>query len=192
MEWLGELGADCPQSISVNISDRLFASRGFAGSLGDLLRRIEMRPERLQLEITETVFRGNYAETLSILRDLKELNVRLLVDDFGTGYSSLVSFTEAAFDGLKIDRGFVNDLETNPRHRALVKTICQFARDLQMSVTCEGVERSTQASILDELGCTQAQGFKYAPAVCAKQFVERVLFFRAASNAHASLGTAAP
>ena len=172
--WQREFGAAAPESVSVNISDRLFASRGFSGSLGDLLRRTGVAPTRLQLEITETVFRGNYAETLVILRELKALGVRLLVDDFGTGYSSLVSFTQAAFDGLKIDRGFIEDIESNERNQALVKTMCQFARDLNMSVVCEGVERESQMKILIDLGCVYGQGFRYAPALPPEAFANRL------------------
>ncbi len=172
--WQREFGVNAPSSVSVNISDRLFASRGFSGSLSDLLRRSGVLPSALQLEITETVFRGNYAETLVILRELKALGVRLLVDDFGTGYSSLVSFTQAAFDGLKIDRGFIEEIESNERNRALVKTICQFARDLNMSVVCEGVERATQMQILIDLGCVFGQGFRYAPALPPEAFASRL------------------
>ncbi len=172
--WQREFGVNAPSSVSVNISDRLFASRGFPGSLGDLLRRSGVHPSALQLEITETVFRGNYAETLVILRELKALGVRLLVDDFGTGYSSLVSFAQAAFDGLKIDRGFIEDIESNERNRALVKTMCQFAHDLNMSVVCEGVERASQMQILIDLGCVYGQGFRYAPALPPEVFASRL------------------
>ena len=172
--WQREFASAAPSSVSVNVSDRLFASRGFPGSLGDLLRRTGVAPSALQLEITETVFRGNYAETLVILRELKALGVRLLVDDFGTGYSSLVSFTQAAFDGLKIDRGFIEDIESNERNRALVKTMCQFARDLNMSVVCEGVERASQMQILIDLGCVFGQGFRYAPALPPEAFASRL------------------
>ena len=172
--WQSEFGTEALSSVSVNISDRLFASRGFSGSLSDLLRRTGVRPNALQLEITETVFRGNYAETLVILRELKALGVRLLVDDFGTGYSSLVSFAQAAFDGLKIDQGFIEDIESNERNRALVKTMCQFARDLNMTVVCEGVERATQMQILIDLGCVFGQGFCYAPALPPEAFASRL------------------
>lgn len=173
--WQKELGAAAPASISVNISDRLFASRGFSSSLADLIRRHAIAPKALHLEITETVFRGNYQETLEILRELNAIGVKLLVDDFGTGYSSLVSFTHASFDGLKIDRGFVEDIETNARNRALVKTICQFARDLEIDVVCEGIERFSQAEILLEFGCALGQGFRYAPALSSESFARRML-----------------
>jgi diguanylate cyclase (GGDEF)-like protein len=181
--WQREFGPAAPKSVSVNISDRLFVSRGFSGSLSDLIRRSGIEPGALQLEITETVFRGNYAETLAILHELKVVGVRLLVDDFGTGYSSLVSFTQAAFDGLKIDRGFIEDIESNERNRALVKTMCQFARDLHLSVVCEGVERFSQSEILLELGCVLGQGFRYAPALPPATFASRI---RLARNAQLS------
>jgi diguanylate cyclase (GGDEF)-like protein/PAS domain S-box-containing protein len=172
--WQKEFGDAAPKTISVNISDRLFISSGFAGSLADMIRSSGIDPGALQLEVTETVFRGNFETTLQILRELKSIGVRLLVDDFGTGYSSLVSFTHAAFDGLKIDRGFVIDIETNERNRALVKTICQFARDLNLNVISEGVESFRQTEILLELGCTLGQGFRYAPALPADAFAARL------------------
>ncbi len=172
--WQKEFGEGAPKTISVNVSDRLFASSGFSGSLADMIRASGIDPGALQLEVTETVFRGNIETTLQILRELKSIGVRLLVDDFGTGYSSLVSFTQAAFDGLKIDRGFVVDIETNERNRALVKTICQFARDLNLSVISEGVESFRQTEILLELGCTLGQGFRFAPALPADAFAARL------------------
>ena len=174
VQWQAELGARAPLSVSVNVSDRLFASRSFVGSLADLVRRSGLDPSCLNLEITETVFRGNRWETLAVLQELKSIGVKLLVDDFGTGYSSLVSFADAAFDGLKIDRGFLQDLETNVRHRAVVKTICQFAQDLQLRVIAEGIERDSQADILLDLGCELGQGFRYAPALSPATFSSRI------------------
>ncbi len=172
--WQREFGANAPLTINVNVSDRLFVSRGFAGSLSDLIRRSGVTPESIQLEITETVFRENVVDTMEILSELKSIGLRLIVDDFGTGYSSLVSFTEAAFDGLKIDRGFIKDIESNARHRALVRTICQLAQDLGLSVVAEGVEREEQAELALALGCNFAQGFRYAPALTAEAFSTRL------------------
>lgn len=174
LAWQREFGASAPLTVNVNVSDRLFVSRGFAGSLSDLIRRSGVKPECLQLEITETVFRENVVDTMEILRELKSIGLRLIVDDFGTGYSSLVSFAEAAFDGLKIDRGFIKDIESNARHRALVRTICQLAQDLNLSVVAEGVEREEQAELALALGCNYAQGFRYAPALTAEAFSMRL------------------
>ena len=174
LAWQREFGANAPLTVNVNVSDQLFVSRGFAGSLSDLIRRSGVQPECVQLEITETVFRENVVYTMEILRELKSIGLRLIVDDFGTGYSSLVSFTEAAFDGLKIDRGFIKDIESNARHRALVRTICQLAQDLNLSVVAEGVEREEQAELALALGCNFAQGFRYAPALTAEAFSMRL------------------
>jgi diguanylate cyclase (GGDEF)-like protein/PAS domain S-box-containing protein len=169
-----------PKSMSVNISDRLFATRDFAGSLADLIRVIGIDARKLHLEITETVFRADSAQMLSVLKDLKAIGVMLVVDDFGTGYSSLASFAHASFDGLKIDRSFVEDIETNDRNRALVKTICQFAKDLNLSLVCEGVERDTQAEWISAFGCDVGQGFRYAPAIPAEAFSSRLALALAA------------
>ena len=87
----------------------------------------------------------------------------------GTGYSSLDSFAASPFDALKVDRGFVHDMETNRRHRAIVRTITAFADDLGLELTAEGVETEVQARLLGELGCVTAQGFLYAPPLPPEQ-----------------------
>jgi EAL domain-containing protein (putative c-di-GMP-specific phosphodiesterase class I) len=139
-----------------------------------MLQDNSIAPETLHLEITETVFRGPIGALRETLASLHRLGVRLVVDDFGTGYSSMVSFSESAFDGLKIDRGFIGDLESNARHRAIVKTIAQFALDLDLSLVAEGVENQQQERLLRELGCELAQGFLYAPALPADQLALRL------------------
>ena len=165
--WQSTFGERAPSRLSVNISDRLFASLSFPTELQQLLEASGADPAHLQLEITETVFRGAPDRLRGTLAALKSLGVGLVVDDFGTGYSSLVSFSEAAFDGLKIDRGFVHDLEHNQRHRAIVRTITQFARDLDLSLVAEGVENESQANLLAQLGCDLVQGYLYAPPLAA-------------------------
>lgn len=167
VRWQSAHGASAPGRLSVNISDRLFAAPEFPATLQRLLKRSGTDPARVHLEITETVFRAGAGSLRTALAALKALGVRLVVDDFGTGYSSLVSFSEAAFDGLKVDRGFVMDLEVNPRHRAIVRTIAQFAQDLDLSLVAEGVETEMQAQILRQLGCDQVQGYLFAPPLPA-------------------------
>ena len=92
----------------------------------------------------------------------------LVVDDFGTGYSSLESFAASPFDALKIDRSFVTDMVTNPRHRAIVRTIANLARDLGLKLTAEGVETEEQAALLAEFGCGTAQGYLYSRPLTAE------------------------
>lgn len=165
--WREQYGRAAPPRLSVNVSDRLFAAADFPATLRKLLEQTGADPGQVHLEITETVFRGQASSLKQTLAALKRLGVKLVVDDFGTGYSSLVSFSESDFDGLKVDRGFVHDLETNARHRAIVRTIAQFAHDLDLSLVAEGVENEVQVQLLRQLGCEQAQGFCFAPALAA-------------------------
>lgn len=173
-DWRARFGTRAPHRLSVNISNRLFVATDFPGVLQSMLQDNSIAPETLHLEITETVFRGPIGALRETLASLHRLGVRLVVDDFGTGYSSMVSFSESAFDGLKIDRGFIGDLESNARHRAIVKTIAQFALDLDLSLVAEGVENQQQERLLRELGCELAQGFLYAPALPADQLALRL------------------
>jgi EAL domain-containing protein (putative c-di-GMP-specific phosphodiesterase class I) len=167
VDWQQRLGPRAPQHLNVNVSDRLFAAGDFPQLLQQLLQTYGADPAQLHLEITETVFRGSADVMRNTLMALKATGVKLIVDDFGTGYSSLVSFSESAFDGLKIDRGFIADLESNARHRAIVRTITGFAHDLDLSLVAEGVENEGQLMLLKQLGCSFAQGFYFAPALPA-------------------------
>ena len=106
---------------------------------------------------------------------LKSLGVGLVVDDFGTGYSSLESFAASPFDALKMDQVFIRDIETNHRHRAIVRTMVNLARDLDLSLTAEGVETEGQRQMLAELGCQAAQGYLYSRAVPGDVFAQRFL-----------------
>lgn len=155
---------------SVNIDERQFAEPELIGNLRGVLQRTGIDASTLALEITETVFRRGRSEAATTLNALKDLGVSLVVDDFGTGYSSLDSFATSPFDALKIDRSFIRDMTTNPRHGAIVRTIVGLAKDLGLGLIAEGVETQEQAKRLLEAGCSTAQGFLYSPAVPQDQF----------------------
>ncbi len=148
--------------LHVNMDERQLARPRLDHEIRAILDASGLAPASLSLEITETVFRDTPGMTGDTLQSLKALGVSLVVDDFGTGYSSLESFAASPFDALKIDRGFVRDMESNPRHRAIVRTIAGFADDLGLEITAEGVETPGQAALLDALGCEFAQGYLYA------------------------------
>ncbi len=173
-QWQEQHPENAPKQLSVNISDRLFTSSDFAEQLSRRLRQSHVAPASVQLEITETVFRGALGNLHKILSALKQIGVKLVVDDFGTGYSSLVSFSESNFDGLKVDRGFIHDIDCNERHRAIVRTIVQFAADLGLSVVAEGVETEIQAQMLADLGCEVVQGFLFTKALSAEALGARL------------------
>ena len=156
--------------ISVNVADRQANSPQFAGEVADVLRRFDLPAEILRLEISESAFREGRQRASALLLALKQLGVMLAVDDFGTGYSSLESFSSAPFDSLKIDRSLVQDLTSNDKHRAIVRTILGFGRDLGLTVVAEGVETELQRNALQELGCRYAQGFLFGRAMPAAEW----------------------
>lgn len=168
--WARRL-ATTPLLLNVNVDDRQLASGRLPNQVSQVLLRSGLPADRLRLEVTETIFRDDTEATNLRLQQLKALGVGLVVDDFGTGYSSLDSFAASPFDAIKVDRGLVKDLDCNIRHRAIVKTIARFAKELGLELTVEGVERESQRQWLLESGCTQAQGFLFAQALPPDQFL---------------------
>lgn len=161
-------------TLHVNVDDRQFWQADMPDRLARVLDDTGIRRECLHLEITESVFREEVGQIRSILKRLSDLGVFLHVDDFGTGYSSLNSFSSLQFHGMKIDRAFVRDLESNKRHRAIVRTMLRLAADLDMQTVAEGVENATQARVLRRLGCRLAQGFHFARALPSEEIVSRL------------------
>lgn len=169
-EWQSRIASAAALQLNLNLDERQFSRAGLAGQLGQLLGDTGLAAEGVCLEVTETVFRGGRGNAEAVLTSLKQLGVGLVVDDFGTGYSSLDSFAASPFDALKIDRSFIRDMETNSRHRAIVRTVIGFADDLGLALTAEGVETPAQADMLRQLGCRHGQGFLYSPALAAEEF----------------------
>ncbi|HET9047682.1 MAG TPA: EAL domain-containing protein [Chiayiivirga sp.] len=168
--WQATIPGHDHLGINVNLDDRQMSSQTLVDEVAQVLADTGLAPNSLRLEVTESVFRTDRVQIEGMLAALKQLGVMLVVDDFGTGYSSLESLASASFDALKIDRCFINDIETNPRHRAIVRTIVEFAKDLDLNLTAEGVETARQASLLRELGCPLGQGYLFAKAMEARAF----------------------
>ena len=117
---------------------------------------------RLEIEITETVLIADAENALNILRQIRSMGVRVSLDDFGAGYSSLSYLRRFPFDRVKIDRSFVESLDTKHDDQIIVKAIGDMARGLGMMITAEGVETSSQADRLRQFGCEELQGFLYS------------------------------
>jgi EAL domain-containing protein (putative c-di-GMP-specific phosphodiesterase class I) len=116
----------------------------------------------LVLEITERMMLGDAESTIAVLKELKQLGVKLAVDDFGAGQSSLSQLQRFPVDVLKIDPSFVDGLDRGPEDSALARAIVRLAQVLQLEVVAEGVEREEQLTALVELGCQMGQGFLFA------------------------------
>jgi predicted signal transduction protein with EAL and GGDEF domain len=161
--------ATWPRSISVavNLSSSQFR-KTLVPAVVQALAASGLRPDRLELEITESVLLQNNEATLLMLRQLHDLGVRISMDDFGTGYSSLSYLRSFPFDKIKIDRSFVSELETRPDCAAIVRAVAALGGTLGMKTTAEGVETVGQLEWLRSEGCTEVQGFLFSRAVSAK------------------------
>ncbi len=126
-----------------------------------MLHETGLPPERLELEITESLLINDTEEVLGKLNRLRELGVAIAMDDFGTGYSSLSYLARFPFYKIKIDRQFIRNMTRDPAMRAIVKTIIALGKSLDVTITAEGVETEEQAAMLREFGCPQVQGFLY-------------------------------
>lgn len=145
--------------VSVNLSTVEFQRSDLVVRIGAILERTGIAPERLELEITESVMLEDAAAALVTMNRLKALGVRLSMDDFGTGYSSLSYLRTYPFDGIKIDRSFISSLDQSKSSEAIVHAIVSMGHALSLTVTAEGIETIAQLDKLTDLACDQAQGF---------------------------------
>jgi diguanylate cyclase (GGDEF)-like protein len=148
-----------PIRVAVNLSAVQFKNRNLAGTVMSALAAAGLPPNRLELEITESVLLLESESIRSLMHKLRELGVRIALDDFGTGYSSLSYLRSFPFDNIKIDHSFVRDLSTRADSVAIVHAITELARSLRMTTTAEGVETQEHFDMLRSEGCTEMQGF---------------------------------
>jgi diguanylate cyclase (GGDEF)-like protein len=151
--------ADHPIQVAVNVSSVQFARNSFVEEVIEILDRTGLRPDLLQLELTESATLTSIHHAAESMQRLKAIGVTMAMDDFGTGYSCLSYLPKLAFDALKIDRSFVRELMTCPETRALVESILTLARNLHMKVIVEGIENEEQLALVGELGGDEAQGY---------------------------------
>ncbi|HBM08482.1 bifunctional diguanylate cyclase/phosphodiesterase [Pseudomonas sp. Choline-3u-10] len=145
--------------VSVNLSPVEFQRSDLVDRVAKVLEGTGIAPHRLELEITESVMLEDAASALTTMNQLKALGVRLSMDDFGTGYSSLSYLRSYPFDGIKIDRSFISELDQSQSSEAIVHAIVSMGHALSLTVTAEGIETVAQLGKLTELACDQAQGF---------------------------------
>ncbi|HLS59178.1 MAG TPA: EAL domain-containing protein [Paracoccaceae bacterium] len=157
-EWAGDL------TLSVNVSPLQFHAPDFVSAVETVLDRTGFSPERLELEITETVLMRDDPQAVRQLQALIALGVRIALDDFGTGYSALAYLNRFPHHRIKLDRSFVQDME-RPSTAALIRAIIRLARAGGVAVTAEGVESPKQLRTARAMGFSHAQGFATGPPV---------------------------
>lgn len=162
--------------IAVNVSVRQFRHPEFVDEVVGCVRRAGIPPDRLKLELTESLLMENMAAAIAKMRSLKEMGVRLAVDDFGIGYSSLSYLKQLPIDELKIDRHFIQDVLTDGNDAAIAGTIIGLCRNLGLEVIAEGVETEEQRAFLARQGCRRYQGYLF----CKPLPIEQLEAFMAA------------
>ncbi|RUT28455.1 EAL domain-containing protein [Paenibacillus zeisoli] len=163
-----------PICISVNLSMRQFRQSHLSEHIRDILAEIELDPNYLELEITESMT-FDKESAFDQLRRLKELGVHISIDDFGTGYSSLHYLKSLPIDRLKIDRSFVKEVMEDNNDAAIVSTITSMAHHLKLKVTAEGVENQEQLEFLKLQRCHEGQGYLFSKPLGAQDIEARFL-----------------
>ncbi len=178
------LAATWPEHLT--ISSNLSAANFFAGNLvhdvHKALERHGLTPRRLKLEVTETVLLRDPAHVQTIIRQLRDLGVQIVLDDFGTGHASIAYLRDYAFSGLKIDRSFTALLEIDPRSRIFVRAIIEMARALGIEAIAEGVETAGQLRLLCRRKITAVQGYLLGRPMTPDAAIELVIRSRPSSG----------
>jgi diguanylate cyclase (GGDEF)-like protein len=164
--------------VAVNVSPVQFRDKTLVAAVVSALAASGLRPDQLELEITETVLMHNNDSTMATLHQLQGLGVRISMDDFGTGYSSLSYLRSFPFDRIKIDQTFVRDLTERPDSIAIIRAVVALGNSFGMTTTAEGVETQEQLDNMRAEGCTDVQGYFYSRPVPASAIAQLLADFR--------------
>jgi diguanylate cyclase (GGDEF)-like protein/PAS domain S-box-containing protein len=180
VQWQKELGPSCTlRKISVNVSSKQFNETFFVDKVLHAISQSGIRPNQLELELTESIIIDNHEKISRKMRLLRTHNVGISIDDFGTGYSSLSYLKKLPFSTLKIDKSFTQDIQTDADDAELIRAIITIARSFNLSVIAEGVESYEQYAFLEKNNCHCFQGYYCSPALSSSDFGD---FLRARSG----------
>lgn len=163
MQWSEEGYSDI--NMAVNLSARQFKDKDFVKLVNDVIEETGIDPNRLELEITETIALDDLDYTISTIKELRKLGVNFSLDDFGTGYSSMNYLKLLPVSNLKIDKSFLDTVMEDQNDQKIVETIITLARHLDLYVIAEGVEHSEQERFLQDANCNKAQGYLYSKPI---------------------------
>jgi EAL domain-containing protein (putative c-di-GMP-specific phosphodiesterase class I) len=159
-----------PPTITINVSARQLVQLDFGDRVASALQSAAINPGQIHLEITEGALMHDVSSAWTVLRQAKALGVKLALDDFGTGYSSLSYVRRFSLDMLKIDKSFIDGIDSSPEDRAIVEHVVGMAQALGMVTVAEGVERPEQLQWLRRLGCKLAQGYVMSRPIPGQDF----------------------
>ena len=169
-DWQERNEIDSEFHVALNLSVRQIHRQDIIGILNKTLLDNQLSSRRFQLEVTESLLLHDNTRVGEILTSLQAMGVKVWLDDFGTGYSSLSYLQTFHFDGVKVDRTFVQEIEHNKKNQNLVKSIISLAKTLEIDLVVEGIETERQAEVLQSFGCESGQGYYYAKPLSKEQF----------------------
>ncbi len=149
-------------TVGVNLSSAQLVDPGLPARLVEIAELVGVRPQHVELEVTESMLMADFEGAVRNLGLLRALGIKIAIDDFGTGYSSLAYLRRLPFDKLKLDQSFTRDAVVNAQDAAITRAIVAMAKSLDIEVVAEGVETDAQRDFLEALGCTTMQGFLLA------------------------------
>ena len=158
-----------PIRMAVNLSGRQFWHGDMVESIARVLDKAGLSPDRLELEITESMVMRDVDRAIGKMHELADMGVRLAMDDFGTGYSSLAALKRFPIHTLKIDKSFIKDITTNPNDAAISASIIALAHTMNLMVVAEGIEKQEQLDFLLEKGCEIGQGYYFSKPLQAAE-----------------------
>ncbi|NLO10259.1 MAG: EAL domain-containing protein [Clostridiales bacterium] len=159
-------------SMAVNLSARQFKDKDFVHMVFDVIEDTGIDPKKLELEITESVALEDLDYTIATIKELKSIGVKFSLDDFGTGYSSMSYLKRLPVSNLKIDKSFLDTVMDDISDQKIIQAIISLARNLDINIIAEGVERSDQEQFLQDSNCNMAQGYLYSKPVPKERAVE--------------------
>jgi diguanylate cyclase (GGDEF)-like protein len=163
-----------PLKIAINLSPLQFSHGDIVAVVDEALLSSGLDPERLELEVTESLWLQNTEIVLDQLTRLRSRGISIALDDFGTGYSSLSYLWKFPFDKVKVDRSFVTQMEMDPKAAAIVDTVVALGKTLDLTITAEGVETEEQAEALRNAGCDQGQGYLFSRPLSASAAIDLI------------------
>lgn len=166
-EWKSMLGRVAPAQMSINLARKQFGDPRMLTVLAEVLDETGLQPHELQLEVTEDAFALDVEEAVETMRSIRELGVKLAIDDFGSGTSSFIALHRFPVDVLKIDRSLIMEIEESSGEAAMLHGLSVMARNLDIKLVAEGIETSSQARAVQDLGCEFMQGFFFARPMSA-------------------------
>jgi diguanylate cyclase (GGDEF)-like protein len=172
--WQNELQRD-DLYVSCNLYANQFFDEKLPEKIAEILTDSGLKPRNLRLELTERALLENTHIVLNNMKALKKMGLKILFDDFGTGYSSLSYLHRFPIDVLKIDRSFINNAHEHYSHQAIIKTIIDLAKNLQMGTVGEGIENLADAQLLQQMDCMYGQGYYFYRPMPAKQLYQELL-----------------